>query len=260
MENDTSSANTESSVLLNHVQILNEQFKLIKSEIELINKKLVKLNLKNNDKKHNTEPVILVLYDLETTGLGMTSEIQITEIGAIEIDLHGKKKNEFRELVRTSIPVSKSVSHMTTNTTQSLQQLSNWKIVSEKFNNWLLSLRKKTNKKIFLCAHNGKRFDSRLLVFENKRHGVEFLRDLYHLDTLPLFKSMFPGLISYSLSKIYFHLFAKAIKNCHTAIGDINAMIEIIEIGLMHGPELLYKWINKDYESFDAVQKRCLKK
>lgn len=249
------------ALLITHVGILNEQLSVIQREIALINKRLSKLNVSlpsTVDKTVTNEPII-VLYDLETTGLGKSSEICITEIGARQLDTKGKKLRSFRCLVNPLVPVSESASKITGHTTQKLSTYNKWSRVGKQFNDWLNSLRENEEQCIYICAHNGKRYDSRLLVFEHTRHGLEFPRNLFSVDTLPLFKQMYPKLQSYSLSKLYKDVFGEQIRDCHTAIGDISAMNELFEVGVMHGPEIIYRWIKEHSESFDTVQKRCFK-
>jgi len=203
---------------------------------------------------------LIVLYDLETTGLGKSSEICITEIGAILIDQKGAQIDTFRELVCPLVNVSKGASRVTGNTTEQLAAYDFWKAVGRRFYNWLESHRNSNSRTpINLIAHNGSRYDSRILFFENQRHRLEMPRNCYSLDSLSLFKQMYPKLPSYGLGAVYKAVFDEQIKDAHTAVGDCTAIRELLEIGVMPEDGLLKKWILKTAESFDSVAKRCLK-
>ena len=52
-------------------------------------------------------------------------------------------------------------------------------------------------------------------------------------------------------------MFDDKIKDAHTALGDVKAMLRLLEVGLMVGEHVLEKWIKAHSESFDSVQKRC---
>ena len=208
----------------------------------------------------SVEPLI-ILYDLETTGLGKSSDICITEIGAILIDQKGSSIDTFRELVCPLVNVSNGASKVTGHTHEKLQAYDFWKAVGRRFYSWIESHRHNNERvPINMIAHNGSRYDSRILFFENQRHRLEMPRNCYSLDSLSLFKIMYPKLPSYGLGAVYKAVFDEPIKDAHTAVGDAQAIRELIEVGVLPEDGLLKKWIRKTAESFDSVAKRCLKK
>ena len=244
-----------------HISVLKKQMTLMHTEMSIIQQKISELDFSqtttHSTEKH-IEEVVLVLFDFETTGLGKTSDICITEVGAIHVDpFKGHILHEFRELVQPTVHVTAGASRVNGLTDRKLSSFPMWDNVGSKFNSWLESLRENKDTLIYLCAHNGKRYDSRLLIFEHSRHQLKLPRNLYHIDTLPLFKSMFIGLDSYSLSALYKYMFDDKIKDAHTALGDVKAMLRLLEVGLMVGEHVLEKWIKAHSESFDSVQKRC---
>ena len=201
---------------------------------------------------------LLVLFDFETNGLaGGTQEIRVTEIGALAVDYEGQVQQEFHSFVNPQVKISTKAQQLTGITQAIVEKEPIWKRVGTHFNEWLLTLRGHDKKKeIVLSAHNGKRFDSRLLFFENQRHDVPFLRDLYHVDTLPLFKAEFPNLPSYSMKSVHTHVLGQPVPSAHNALDDCKGMANLIQRIQNH--ETIEKWMREHRESFDSVRKRCL--
>lgn len=204
---------------------------------------------------------IYILFDLETTGIGQTSNICVTEIGALQITEKGKLIDSFRQLVCPLRNVTKQASNITGLTNNALSSYDFWEKVGKKFYNWCCSKRMHNDSvKVYLIAHNGKRYDSRVLFFENKRHKLQFPQNFFFLDTLSLFREKFTKLPSLALCNVYHHVFDEKIKDAHTAIGDCTAMRELIEILCIGEQNNLFRdWCVRSAESSDNVEKRCTK-
>lgn len=247
---------------------LSSQILCMQREIDALKESLASLEV--SEKKHVPEQSlrrrsdpILVLFDFETNGLvGGTKNIRITEIGALAVDYEGfndiQEVEQFHSFVNPQVNISRKAQVMTGITQTIVEKEPIWKRVGTQFNEWLLKLRGHDNKKeIVLSAHNGKRFDSRLLFFENQRHQVPLLRDLYHVDTLELFKAEFPNLASYSMESVHTHVFGQPVPSAHNALDDCKGMANIIQ--KIQDKKKIEKWMREHRESFDSVRKRCLK-
>ena len=204
-----------------------------------------------------------VFYDFETTGLGKTQDIRIAEIGAVHVSpFDGEVLGQFRALVNPNVRMSQDAENINGLTSSKLQHCPQWKTIGQQFNDWLESLRSShPDQAIILSAHNGKRFDSRILVFEHYRHHLQLPSHLYHADTIPFFKLSLK-LDSYSLNNIYKHVFGHRVPNAHTALGDVKAMAKLFEwvVVTQDEGEIVHTWCHRHQESFDVIEKRCLRK
>ena len=75
---------------------------------------------------------------------------------------------------------------------------------------------------VILCAHNGKRYDHRILC----HHGLQFKGRA--IDSLDLFKDSSPGRLSYSLKSLYSEMFSTTIPAAHNAMPDVYATLRIM--------------------------------
>ena len=77
-------------------------------------------------------------------------------------------------------------------------------------------------KPVILCAHNGKRYDHRILC----HHNIHFKGRA--VDSLDLFKDASPGRNSYSLKNLYTDMFSAGIPAAHNAMPDVYATLRIM--------------------------------
>jgi DNA polymerase III alpha subunit (gram-positive type) len=110
--------------------------------------------------------------------------------------------------------------------------------------------------KVTLVAHNGKRYDARILVFENARHNIDFVENIFNVDTLQIFKELFPRQQNYKLGTVYKNQFHEPIPDQHTALADARAMQRLLGAA---APSVCCEKIIRLRESFDAITKRCMK-
>jgi len=197
---------------------------------------------------------VFVLIDLETGGLGKTSEIRIAQVGAIALDQQMRVLGEFDEFANPRRDIDAGATAVNGITNDFVKNLDDWSIVGLRLNQWIAGFA--NGLPITLCAHNGKRFDFRIIAFENARHKVKNLPNLYCTDTIPVFKELFPGLENYKLGTIYSDAFKEQIKDQHTALGDCKAMLRLLGCA---SHQMVRDKLFKHRESFSAVIKRCFK-
>ena len=199
---------------------------------------------------------LYVLYDTETNGLGKTDAIRICQIGAIALDAHGDEMGTFNRFVNPLAAIDPQATAVNGIDPDFVNKLAAWDAVGADFNAWLSGLRDDNATSLCLCAHNGKRFDARILAFEHARHNLTLPVNLYHADTMPVFKDLMPRLNNYKLGTIYETAFHEPIPDAHTALADCRAMQRLLGTA---DPQRARSTLFKFRESFDAVLKRCFK-
>ena len=122
---------------------------------------------------------IFIIYDFETTGLGKTSDVRIRQIGARAVCSETLKSlGTFTSFVKPGIPTSegaKRICKIDAANEAYVEGLETWAVTGNNFNNWMQKMRKNDDGcPVHLIAHNGKRFDARILTFENARHKINF--------------------------------------------------------------------------------------
>lgn len=77
-------------------------------------------------------------------------------------------------------------------------------------------------KPVIMCAHNGKRYDHRILA----HHG--WTSDCRVADSLQWFKNASPGRNSYSLKNLHEEMFGSGVPAAHNALPDVHALVRIM--------------------------------
>ena len=206
--------------------------------------------------KLNTSAInspLFVVFDLETNGLGKTEEIRICQIGAQALDADFKMVARFNEFVNPLAAIDPNASAVNGINAAFVNNCDAWDDVGDRFNKWLQSVRF-SGQSVVLLAHNGKRFDARILAFEHYRHKLSIPVDLFHADTLDVFKKLFPGEASYALGKLYASKCGKSLANAHTADADVEGVCTLLR--MRDGAR---EAIDECQESFSSIVKRCLK-
>lgn len=198
---------------------------------------------------------LYVLWDTETNGLGRTDKLRICQIGAVALDQNMNEVGFFNEFVNPLVDIDPRATVVNGIDLDFVSMKDSWNIVGQKFNNWIEMHRGK-NGIVNLVAHNGKRFDARILTFEHARHNIDLPRELYHTDSIPVFKELFPNLSNYKLGTIYEDTFKEPIPDQHTALQDCRAMQRLLGTA---SEKLVRDKLFKYRESFDCVVKRCMK-
>ena len=175
-------------------------------------------------------------------------------MGAIALDQQLNVLGEFDEFVNPKREISKSATAVNGITNNFVNNLEDWSKVGLRFHQWIAEFAE--GLPVTLVGHNAKRFDGRILFFENARHKVPNLPNLFLTDTIPVYKELYKDCSDYKLGTIYFDSFKEKIPDQHTALGDCKAMLRLLGGG---NHKLIRDKLFKYRESFSAVIKRCMK-
>ena len=169
------------------------------------------------------------VFDLETTSLSDICDL--VQISAQTLD----RECAFNCYILPVAPISPAASRVTGLTKQGNNLFCHSKLVPsvslteglEMFSNWLSSL----NKQIVLVGHNIKSFDIKHFKRHVKYHELDSKFDMIvgYIDTLPLFKSLYPKLTSYSQTSLYAKIIGGKY-DAHNAIGDVKALAELLTL------------------------------
>lgn len=173
------------------------------------------------------ENIVLLGFDLETTSLSDTCEI--IQISAANFDF----SETFDQYVLPVGPISASASKVNGITKINDKMFLRSRpiecvdIVSSlgSFGSWLYKL----GQEVVLVGHNANTFDSKHLwrVIENNGVGESFPNWAGFIDTLPLFRKLYPNETSHKQESI-FALIIGGVYNAHNALGDVKALIEML--------------------------------
>ena len=187
--------------------------------------------------KDTNQPLVIVVFDLETTSL--SKDCEITLIAAEALD---DTALSFSSYVIPKGQIDTNASRVT-GITKSFGQLfckgrpvdaNPISLVLSKFAAWLSEM----NSHIILVGHNSKLFDAPRLtkIIENEGMIDNFRYISGFSDTLLLFRICFPETKGqYSLGK----LFLGKIYDAHYALGDVNSLNEIMAHCKIYADELL---------------------
>ncbi|MBQ4085513.1 MAG: PolC-type DNA polymerase III [Clostridia bacterium] len=150
-----------------------------------------------------------VVLDVETTGLSTTGD-EITELGAVRFE-NGVEVAEFNTLVNPGKAIPAKVVELTGITDNMVRDMPRIEEVIPKF--------AKFCEGAVLCAHNAP-FDMAFVGRAFKKAGLEFEHP--QLDTLPLFRNVYPNLKSHKLGNVCKHL-KVVLNNAHRASNDARA-------------------------------------
>ena len=201
----------------------------------------------------------VVFYDLETTGLGPTDKIGIREIGAAAFSNNGI----FRRPVTPTQKITAgalAVAPMASDAGDAKQ----WSSVGRDFYAWLACqlATAEPMPTIYIAGYNSKRYDSRILMFENRRHDVSIpanvARNLRFVDMLEVIRTLEPDIDKpRTLERVHQKMVGNAITSAHTALGDTYALKDIsLVLKDRHGDKFWHELKNRA-ESLDGVMKRC---
>jgi len=201
----------------------------------------------------------VIFYDLETTGLGATDKIGIREVGAAAFSSNGT----FRRPVTPSMDITAGALAVAPLAADAAGAKP-WAVVGPKFYAWVACqfAAAEPMPLIYLAGYNSKRYDSRILMFENHRHDVSMTtaltRSLRFVDMLEVIRALEPDIDKpRTLERVHQNLVGNAITSAHTALGDTYALKDIsIVLEERHG-DMFWRELKDRAESFDGVMKRC---
>lgn len=200
----------------------------------------------------------LIAFDLETTGLGKTSAIRVREIGAVAVS--NQPCEPFRSAVNPGVDIAVSAAAKKISPDPpDMATAPQWSGVGPKFHAWLEAVRKQCpspDAKIVLMGYNSKRYDSRILAFENCRHNVRTEPTALHfVDLMPVLRKHVPEVEKpRTLARYHAHLLGRPIASAHTALGDAVA---VRDIWRAIDCEEVRKLMQAEIERADGVYKRC---
>ena len=193
---------------------------------------------------------VLLLFDLETTGLGKTKFIKICELGAINYNTGAV----FQHYVNPGVVVPDRATAVHHLSNEMLQQHPGWAQVQPKWEEWLNKQRPSDDVPLLLGGFNSKRYDSRILTFES---NYQYPPNVFFVDFREVFPLAFPDMEGKkSLGGYHQWALSKEITSAHTAVADATAIADICRV-VDQLP--LFQWIANKQESANGVIKRCTK-
>ena len=223
----------------------------IEAQMASLSKQLATLKVKA---RRGRKKSVLCLFDLETTGLGKTSLINICEAGLVEYE-SGRVHQWYANPLR---PVSLAASRVHKLKNEFLMLQPPWSKVGTALNAAIEGMREDSATPVVLGGFNSKRYDSRILTFEHHRHGLRFPPNVFFVD----FREVFPDFISLGenrkgLAEYHMRVTGKAIPSAHTAVADAKAIARILDT--IGDRERLLGAIEEKMEASEAVVRRCFR-
>lgn len=212
-----------------------------------------------------------IAFDFETTGLGKTRDIRVVQIGARALDASLRSVDRFTSLVNPTIRIQTGAVDIHGISDERVRDEETWAEVGRRLNQWIGRVRRlgaphgadgddndnttdDNNAPLTLLAHNGKRYDARILVFEHDRHGLGLPPNLYHADTIDVFKQIFPGRRSYKLGELHAWVLGRELENAHDAMADVDGMCAL----LSHvGRGAVGAAVEASSEALESIAQRC---
>jgi DNA polymerase III alpha subunit (gram-positive type) len=158
---------------------------------------------KEFDEKYKPKEIIVV-YDLETTGLLWHDECRITDIAGVVDSKIAKRfidkklqpsQTEFVSLINPGIPIPPEVTELNGLADEDVNDAEDTKAVLTKFNDWLISLPKllnlPSNFPVVLVAHSNFKFDQVVLQLEYLKCGLQLPGNVRFADTYHTIKHTF---------------------------------------------------------------------
>ena len=172
---------------------------------------------------------IMCAFDLETTSL--LDSCEIAQISVVTLD----EQYVLDTYVLPNGDISSYSSKVTALTKRGSSLFHQGKLVSSvpireglvMFSEWLSSL----NEEIVLLGHNIKAFDCKHFLRHTKECDLEssFQRIVGYIDTLPLFKSLYPENTTYSQQHLYRNIIGGEY-DAHNSLADVKALAKILNL------------------------------
>jgi len=201
----------------------------------------------------------VVFFDLETTGLGPTDQIGIREVGAAAF----LNNAIFRRPVKPTQKITAGALAVAPLAADA-DDAKPWSDVGRDFYAWLSCQLASAEPMptIYLAGYNSKRYDSRILMFENRGHDLaipsHLARSLRFVDMLEVIRALEPDIDKpRTLERVHQKLVGNAITSAHTALGDTYALKDISHVLQDRHGDKFWHELKDRAESLDGVMKRC---
>lgn len=199
------------------------------SEGTNLSQKVADTPLKHSERKYLSQKPIVIVFDLETTGLSWNHH-RIIEFAAQ--DLVGGPYSTFQSLVNPECFVSNGRIHGISNGMVNRPDVPRWKDLAPILIRYIKS-RQKAGGPVIWVAHNGRRFDARFLVKEFNRCSVEMPSDWVFVDTLPLagevMKLNGSKLLDTKLDSLRKYYGIPLMGSAHRAMSDVNTLALVLQ-------------------------------
>lgn len=193
-----------------------------------------------------------IVLDLETTGIGKSSEIGIHDIGAIAVDKNWNKIDQFQRYVDPEREYSQKAMEMNGRVKDNAY---NWKVVGKEFYNWINGIRVDQSIPVDICTFNGKSYDMRIITFRNWEYKLEWPKNINSVDFRYVLKDFYKLPNQKRQVDYYKYIYEEDMQNSHTALGDCKGLLSIIQDLFDNYSPNLHKY----RESIHAIIKRCKK-
>lgn len=188
--------------------------------------------------------MVIIVLDLETTSLITSSDPHpgIVEIGAQCISEAGHTFNTIVDPEKVITQSSWDI-HKIDQETAALYP--SFDVVGRQFIEWIQSFCGEDDG-LLLLAHNGDKFDFKILEDNFTRYNIPIPNNWFPRDTLPVIKTIHPKLPSYALENLYRTAFGEDIPDSHSAEGDVEALVKCLfhYLGVGNEEEMLTNLIN----------------
>ena len=223
--------------------------------INALERKLAALTLKIQQRpaQRANDPAkeTMVGWDLETTGLGKTSEIRMWDIA-----LHDGKQSVFQRYLNPGKPLSRGAQRVINMKEEKLATYDTWNDTFPDFNEFVVN-----SGPFLLVGFNSKRYDSRILMFESEKRASHRLQDehLRFVDLMDIIKGLGATIDKpRTLGRYHEHFVGSFITSAHTASADAKAVMSIIDaLNTKYGEHKVNDVIEQYVESVAGVRKRC---
>lgn len=181
------------------------------------------------ERKVTDWPVVVIVFDIETTGLSRQKE-RIIEIALR--DLHGGQNSVFQTLVNPGKFVKNAYIHGIRSNMVNRPDVPRFEELIPILLKYIKS-RQRDGKQVILVAHNGRRFDVPFLISEFQRCSVEIPQDWLFLDTLYIARQLVnpdgSKLPSVSLDSLRQYYNIDLVGPAHRAMQDVMTLAHVLQ-------------------------------
>lgn len=161
----------------------------------------------------------IFILDIETTGL--SNNDKIIEISILNL----QSNNEYSRLINPEIEIPSKITSLTGIT----QEMVNDKPIFSEVTNDLQNIA--YNVPTYIISHNSK-FDRRFIENEFRKCNKTLPQNWLFIDSIPIFKLLFPSKKSYALDKLYRELLNINYKETHRGMSDVKDLWELLNFGI----------------------------